>query len=96
MDIRQPSAFKVEISYDPAAPETITVHYPGMEPFTAEPLKIGAFCDKSPSLPASMLEREAESSRMLSALEKKQEVSRSRMADAISFGQFRKDGGSNV
>ena len=88
--------FKVEISYDPAAPETITVHYPGMEPFTAEPLKIGAFCDKSPSLPASMLEREAESSRMLSALEKKQEVSRSRMADAISFVQLRKDGGSNV
>ena len=43
-----------------------------------------------------MLEREAESSRMLSALEKKQEVSRSRMADAISFVQFRKDGGSNV
>lgn len=88
--------FKVEISYDPAAPETITVNYPGMAPFTAEPLRIGEFCDKSPSLPASMLEGEAENSRMLSALEKKQAVSRSRMADAISFGQFRKDGGSNV
>lgn len=88
--------FTVEISYDPAAPETITVNYPGMAPFTAEPLKIGEFCDKSPSLPASMLEGEVENSRMLSALEKKQAVSRSRMADAISFGQFRKDGGSNV
>lgn len=88
--------FKVEISYDPSAPETITVHYPGMEPFTAEPLKIGAFCDKTPALPASMLESEPESSRLLSALEKKQALSHSRMADAISFGQFRKDGGSNV
>lgn len=88
--------FKVEISYDPSAPETITVYYPGMEPFTAEPLKIGAFCDKTPALPASMLESEPESSRLLSALEKKQALSHSRMADAISFGQFRKDGGSNV
>lgn len=88
--------FKVEISYDPSAPETITVLYPGMEPFTAEPLKISAFCDKNPALPASMLESEPESSRLLSALEKKQALSHSRMADAISFGQFRKDGGSNV
>ena len=88
--------FKVEISYDPSAPETITVHYPGMEPFTAQPVKIGAFCDKNPALPASMQETVPESSRFLNVLEKKQEQSRSRMADAISFGQFRKDGGGNV
>ena len=88
--------FKVEISYDPSAPETITVHYPGMEPFTAQPVKIGAFCDKNPSLPVSMQEIVPESSRFLNVLEKKQEQSRSRMADAISFGQFRKDGGGNV
>ena len=54
--------FKVEISYDPVAPETITVHYPGIEPFTASPLKIGEFCDKDPTLPVSMLLAEAESS----------------------------------
>ena len=88
--------FKVEISYDPSAPETITVHYPGMEPFTAHPVKIGAFCDKNPSLPVSMQETVPESSRFLNVLEKKQEQSRSRMADAISFGRFRKDGGGNV
>lgn len=88
--------FKVEISYDPSAPETITVHYPGMEPFTAQPVKIGAFCDKKPALPVSMQETVPESSRFLNVLEKKQEQSRSRMADAISFGQFRKDGGGNV
>ncbi len=44
--------FQVEIAYDPMSPETITVSYPGMEPFTAEPVKIGAFCDKNPTLPA--------------------------------------------
>ena len=88
--------FQVEIAYDPTSPETITVNYPGMEPFPAKPVKIGAFCDKNPALPVSMQEAEAECSRMLAALEKKREQSRSRMADAISFGQFRKDGGSHV
>ena len=88
--------FQVEIAYDPTSPETITVNYPGMEPFPARPVKIGAFCDKNPTLPVSMQETEAECSRMLAVLEKKREQSRSRMADAISFGQFRKDGGSHV
>lgn len=88
--------FKVEIAYDPMSPETITVSYPGMEPFTATPVKIGAFCDKNPTLPVSMQETEAENSRMLAALEKKREQSRRQMADAISFGQFRKDGGAHV
>ena len=45
---------KVEISYDPAAPETLTVSYPGYEPFTAKPIRIGEYCDKRPVLPASM------------------------------------------
>lgn len=88
--------FKVEIAYDPSAPEAIIIHYPGIEPFTAQPLKIGAFCDKNPTLPISMLETVPESSRFLTVLEKKQEQSESRMANAISFGQFRKDGGGNV
>lgn len=78
------------------APETLTVSYPGMEPFTARPVKIGAFCNKSPALPISMQETEPENSRMLAVLEKKREQSRKKMADAISFGQFRKDGGANV
>lgn len=88
--------FQVEIAYDPCAPHIITVRYPGMEPFTAQPLKIGAFCEKSPALPVSMQETIPENSRFLTALEKKQEQSCRRMADAISFGQFRKDGGRNV
>lgn len=88
--------FKVEIAYDPMSPETVTVSYPGMEPFTARPVKIGEFCDKNPALPVSMQETEAENSRMLAALEKKREQSRRQMADAISFGQFRKDGGAHV
>ena len=44
----------VGIAYDPMVPEILTVSYHGMEPFTARPLKIGAFCDKNPALPVSM------------------------------------------
>ena len=37
--------YKVQISYDPAAPETLTISYPGFEPFTARPVQIGEYCD---------------------------------------------------
>ena len=87
---------KVEISYDPMSPEVIRVSYPGIPPFEAEPVKIGEFCSKTPALPVSMQEQETEASRFLSALEKKHEQSRRQVADAISFGQYRKDGGSDV
>lgn len=86
----------VEISYDPGAPDAITVRYPGIEPFDAKPIRIGAFCDKTPTLPIAMQDTEPESSRMLDVLEKKRAESQQHMADAISFGQFRKDGGSHV
>ena len=87
---------KVEIAYDPMNPQILTVRYHGMEPFTATPVKIGSFCDKTPALPASMQEVETESSRLLDALEKKHEKSMERRADAISFGAYRKDGGGHV
>ena len=37
--------YTVEISYDPANPEIITVSYPGFEPFQVRPVKIGPYCD---------------------------------------------------
>ena len=87
---------RVEISYDPSSPETITVKHPGIEPFTAKPLEMKEFCDQTPALPVSMQEKEPECSRMLEVLEKKRRISRKHMADAVSFGQYRKDGGNHV
>ena len=87
---------KVEISYDPMSPEVIRVSYPGSPPLEAEPGNSGEVFSKTPSLPVSMQEQETEASRFLSALEKKHEQSRRQVADAISFGQYRKDGGSDV
>ena len=88
--------FIVEIAYDPIAPEIITVSYPGIEPFQAHPLEIGKYCAQKTELPASMLAKEPETSRLLDALEKRHEESRQRRADAISFGSFKKEVGSNV
>ena len=83
--------FTVEISYDPSAPDIITVSYPGIEPFKAAPLQIGEYCDQKPALPVSMLAVEPETSRFLDALSKRHEESTRRRADAISFGSYRKE-----
>ena len=83
--------FHVEISYDPASPDIIMVSYPGMESFQAKPLVIGEYCDQKPALPASMKAVDPETSRFLDALEKRYNESRKRRADAISFGEYRKE-----
>ena len=81
----------VEISYNPAAPEQITISYQGMEPFTAVPLKIGPYCDKRPTLPASMQEQTPTTSRFLDALEVRHKQTQQQMANAISFASYRKE-----
>ena len=88
--------FTVEIAYDPASPEIITVHYPGIEPFKAVPLAIGEYCDQKLALPASVLSVEPETSRFLDALEKRHEESVRKRADAISFGAYRKGVSADV
>lgn len=88
--------YKVEISYDPAVPEVLTVTYPGYEPFTARPLRIGAYCDKNPILPVSMQEQRPSTSRFLDALEIQHEKKREQVANAISFASYRKEADGNV
>lgn len=80
----------VEISYDPAAPDTLTVRHSGIAPFTASPLQITSYCSQEPVLPAEMLPEQPETSRLLDALEKKYQESKERMADAISYASLRK------
>ena len=87
---------KVEISYDPAAPETITVSYPGYEAFTAQPIRIGEYCDKRPVLPASMQKQKPSTSRFLDALENRHAQTQRQMADAISFASYRKEANDHV
>lgn len=83
--------FTVEISYDPASPEILTVSYPGIESFHVKPLEIGEYCDPRLPLPISMEAVEPETSRFLDALEKQHAESVKRRADAISFGGYKKE-----
>ena len=87
---------KVEISYDPATPEALTVTYPGYAPFTAKPLKIGSYCDKNPTLPVAMQGQTPSTSRFLDALEQRHNKNRVQTANAISFASYRKEGDANV
>lgn len=82
---------KVEISFDPMHLETVTVHYPGIDPIQARPLVIGEYCDPKPAVPASMLPVEPQTSRLLDVLEKRHAARQQLQADAISFSSFRKD-----
>ncbi len=81
----------VDIAYDPAAPEPITVSYPGFVPFKAKPVKIGSYCDRKETLPASMQEQVPSTSRFLDAIEIKHDRSNRKRTDAISFASYRKE-----
>ena len=87
---------EVEIAYDPMNTETIKVLYRDMEPVMAHRVRIDAFCDKTPPLPVGMTEKVPETSRFLDALEKKYKEEHQLMANALSFGDYGKVGGSHV
>ena len=82
---------KVEVSFDPVCMDTVTVHYPGIDPIQAKKLTIGEYCDPKPAVPASMLPVETQASRMLNVLEKKHDARQQLQANAISFSGFWKD-----
>lgn len=87
---------EVEIAYDPMNTETIKVLYRDMEPVMAHRVRIDAFCDKTPPLPVGMTKKVPETSRFLDALEKKYKEEHQLMANALSFGDYGKVGGSHV
>ena len=87
---------EVEIAYDPMNTETIKVLYQDMKPIMAHRVSIGDFCDKTPDVPVGMTEQVPETSRFLDALEKKYKEDHRLMANALSFGDYGKVGGSHV
>ncbi len=82
----------VEIAYDPQNPNPILVSYRDMSPIEAKPVALSPFCDKKPELPVCMQSVEPETSRFLDVLEEKHAESQVKLANAISFSSYRKEG----
>jgi IS30 family transposase len=87
---------KVEISYDPLRPSIITISYPEMTPFIAQPVTIGEFCDPKPAIPKSMLPEDPEISRFLESLKKQREKSLHMQTNALSFSNYGREGQDHV
>ncbi len=87
---------EVEIAYDPMKTETVMVYCKGMEPVTAHRMEIGAYASKVPPVPLGMTSSAPKTSRLLDALEKKYKEDHGQMAQALSFGDYGKEGTGNV
>ena len=90
------SNLEAEIAYDPMDMETVMVSCRGAAPLKAHRLEIGAFASKVPPVPVGMTGNIPETSRLLDALERKYKEDHGRMARALSFGDYGKEGGSHV
>lgn len=86
----------VEIAYDPANPEVLTISHPGIEPFTAKPLVIRSYCAQASAIPVAMQTEMPKTSRLLDALEKRHKESKPFMTNAISFADYGKEGRTHV
>ena len=86
----------VEIAYDPLDKSVVTVYYQGMEPIQAKRVEISAFAKKMPPIPSGMTDTAPETSRFLDALEKRYKEEHKMLADAISFGSYRKEDSGHV
>ena len=86
----------MEIAYDPMNTETIKVVYQDMKPIMVHRVSIGAFCDKTVDVQVGMTDKIPETSRFLDALEKKYKEDHRLIANALSFGDYGKAGGSHV
>lgn len=75
---------KVDVIYDPSSLEEITIEHQG-ESRPAREQRIGERAGKRPPLPPHLLDRPAESSRLLTAAKKKNKERQERVAPAVSY-----------
>lgn len=90
------AGMKAEIAYDPLDMKTVQVIHGSMDPINAEPVRIGAFASKTPDRPLGMTDAEPETSRYLDAMEKRYRKAHAMEANALSFGEYGKEGDGDV
>lgn len=86
----------VDVVYDPADIEEVTIEYEGYAPWKAKQLVIGDRVGRRPKLPASMQPLPAESSRLLEAAMQKNLEREQRRTPAISYRAVYKEGHIDV
>jgi hypothetical protein len=86
----------VDVIYDPADTEELTIEYEGYAPWKAKQLVIGERVGHRPKLPASMQPLPAGSSRLLGAAMQKNLECEQRTVPAISYRAVYKEGRRDV
>lgn len=86
----------VNVIYDPANITDLTIEYEGHAPWKASQLIIGERAGKRPKLPDHLQPQPAQSSRLLTAATKKNQLRREQQAPAVSYRAVRKEGADNV
>lgn len=87
---------KVDVVYDPADLEELTIEYEGYSPWKAKKLVIGERSGKRPILPSHLQPQEADSSRLLKAAEQKHQERKVEQTPAVSFRAVWKGAGGHV
>lgn len=82
----------VDVVYDPADTNELTIEYEGHSPWKAKQLVIGERAGKRPELPEHLTQAGTNSSRLLKAAARKNEQRREQQAPAISFRKVVKAG----
>jgi len=84
---------QVDVVYDPADLEELTIEYEGYSPWRVKKLVIGERSGKRPTLPSHLQTTKADSSRLLKAAEQKHQERKKDQAPAVSFRAVWKENG---
>lgn len=86
----------VDVTYDPADTSELTIEYEGHDFWKARQLVIGERSGQRPKLPEHLTEQKTDSSRLLSAAEKKNQQRKEQQMPAISYRNVPKEGERRV
>ena len=86
----------VDVVYDPADTDELTIEYEGHSPWKAKKLVIGERAGQRPKLPEHLSTEKAESSRLLRAAKKKNEQRKKQYIPAVSYRNVSKGGDQHV
>ncbi|MED4207592.1 DDE-type integrase/transposase/recombinase [Neobacillus mesonae] len=87
---------QVDVVYDPADLEELTIEYEGYSPWRAKKLVIGERAGRRPTLPSQLQSLEADSSRLLKAAEQKHQERKIDQIPAVSFRAVWEEDGEDV